>query len=188
MAVAMAGIGPDASGSEEGTVEELELDSLLGSLKSFDRGERIILGHFGTVQTLLSLILGQPVGVKLLDQHEEDGVIVRRVEFAAGDYALGLALSRIPRSKNRAYVIDDIVAGKLGLGQIIAAHKLSTWRKLSDLGKDDSSFWRTYRIVGPRVDLQICETFFRQPFEDMGWVRTGVMAGRGAAREGLRIG
>ncbi len=152
-------------------MEELDLGTLLDTLKEFERGERVILGHFGTVQTLLSLIFGGPVAVKLIDQGHDNGVIVRRAQLAAGREVLCVAVSRISTLHNRAEIIDDIGEGELGLGQIIARHKLSTSRSLVDLGRDQKSFWRTYDINGPDLEIQISETFPRAPFESIGWLR-----------------
>lgn len=152
-------------------MEELDLESLLETLKDFDRGEQVILGHFGTVQTLLSMVFGQPVMVKLIDQHEEEGDIIRRVYLMAGDKLLCYAVSHIPKSRNRDDVIYDIASAQLGLGQIIACHQLPTRRSLTGVGRDREAFWRSYIIEGPEVYIQISETFPKKPFEDIGWIR-----------------
>ena len=152
-------------------MEELDLNNLLETLKDFDRGEQVILGQFGTLQTLLSLVFGQSITVKLVNQHEEEGAIVRQVQLMAGDNLLCCAISRIPKSRNRDSVIHDISSGQLGLGQIIARHQLSTWYSLTGVGRDRCAFWRAYTIDGPEIHIQINETFRREPFEAIGWVR-----------------
>lgn len=155
-------------------MEDLELKNLLETLKDFDRGEQVVLGQFGTLQTLLSLVFGQQVVVRLIDQHEEEGTIIRQVQIMAGDCLLCCAISRIPKSRNRDDVIHDISSGQLGLGQIIARYQLSTWYSLTGVGRDRSAFWRAYTIEGPEVYVQIKETFRREAFEAIGW--TGPVA------------
>ena len=153
-------------------MEELDFKSLLETLRGFDRGERIILGNFGTVQTLLSLIFGQPVMVKLVEQKEEEGVIVRQAQLMAEDKVLCYTVSHIPKFRNRADVIHDICRGQMGLGQVLAYHQLSSWRSLIRVGGDHKLFWRTYNISGPEVYIQIEEIFVREPFEAVGWIRS----------------
>ena len=62
-------------------MEELDFRGLLDHFASqgFQREEQVILGHFGTVQTLLSLIFGDPVNVRLTDQKEKHSEIARSV-------------------------------------------------------------------------------------------------------------
>ena len=153
-------------------MEELDLKSLLKTLKDFDRGEQIILGNFGTVQTLLSLIFSHPVTVKLIYQCEKEEVIIRRVQLMAQDNVLCYAVSHIPKFRNRDGVIRDISNGRMGLGQIIAYHRLSNQRSLIRVGEDDEVFWRTYNIEGPEVYIEITETFVKAPFEAIGWIRS----------------
>jgi chorismate-pyruvate lyase len=153
-------------------LEELDLENLLKTLKNFDRGEQIILGNFGTVQTLLSLIFGHPVTMKLIYQYEKEEVVIRRVQLMVKDNVLCHAVSSIPKLRNRDDVISDISKGQMGLGQIIAHHRLSSRRSLIRVGEDDEFFWRTYNIEGPEVYFQITESFVKEPFEAIGWIRS----------------
>ncbi len=152
-------------------MEELDFNNLLQGFSGFDRGERIILGHFGTVQTLLSLVFNRPVSVRLVDQCEEDGFIIRHTLLTTEEDLLCWAASRIPKSANRQDVIVDIREGRLGLGRIVARHQLVTQRSLKRLGRDEWAFWREYTIEGPDVCVQINETFRRKPFEAAGWTK-----------------
>ena len=153
-------------------MEELDFQSLLDQFRdnAFQRGEQVILGHFGTVQTLLSLIFGKPVNVKLTGQREENGTIMRQVQLCCGDEVTCWANTVIPKELNRKDVLKDIIAGSLGLGQIVFLRQIPNRRNLIEVGRDEVAFWRTYVIEGPRLHLKIHEYFPREPFEKVGWI------------------
>lgn len=153
-------------------MEELDFQGLLDhfNTQGFQKGEQVILGHFGTVQTLLSLIFDLPVNVRDIEMDEKDDVITRSVNLVVGDTAIGRAVSHIPRAKNRQDVLEDITSGRLGLGQIVVVHEIPNRRFLGDVGKDKAAFWRTYTIEGPELFIEIHEHFYRQPLEEVGWI------------------
>lgn len=157
-------------------MEELNFQALLDRFHKdgFTRGEKVILANFGTNQTLLSVIFDQPSRLQLVDQKESEGVINRLVNLIYGDTICCIANTVIPRARNRPDVILDIVAGQLGLGQIVVVHNLPNRRVLLDVGRDRVSFWRTYAIEGKEIYLKIHEHFPRQPFEEVGWIEPGV--------------
>ena len=154
-------------------MEELDFQGLLDHFNShgFQKGEQVILGHFGTVQTILSLIFGCPVNVRDVEMKEEDGVIIRTIKLAAGETIIGHATSRIPEAFNREDVLHDVTTGKLGLGQIIVKHQISNRRILGEVGRDENGFWRNYIIEGPELYIDIHEYFYRKPVEDVGWLK-----------------
>jgi len=154
-------------------MEELDFQGLLDQFNTqgFERGEQVVLGHFGTVQTLLSLIFGEPVRVRLVDQQYRDGDILRTVHLVCGAGAVCHATTRIPLAKNRPDILRDIASGRLGLGQIVAVHQVPSRRDLADVGRSHHAFWRSYTIEGPELRLEIYECFPRQPFEEAGWLR-----------------
>ena len=154
-------------------MEELDFQGLLERFSSqgFERGEQVILGHFGTVQTLLSLVFGEPVKVRMVDQQCRDGEILRTVHLVCGAGAVCHATTRVPLARNRPDILRDIVSGRLGLGQIVAVHQVPSRRDLADIGRSPSAFWRSYTIEGPQLRLEIFECFPRQPFEEAGWLQ-----------------
>lgn len=153
-------------------MEELNIDALLEQFRDqgFERGEKVILGHFGTVQSLLSLIFDTPVRVQLVDQRSQDEEIVRKVTLMAGEVAVCHALSRIPEAKNRRDVIYEIYGGSLGLGQIVVKYMIPSRRSIEVVGRDAAGFWRDYIIAGPSLWIRIHEFFPRKPFEEVGWL------------------
>ena len=160
-------------------MEEIDFQGLLDHFKAkgFQRGEQVILGHFGTVMTLLSLIFEKPVNVRLIEQSEKNDYIMRTVDLVCVNTIVAKAGTRIPKSKNRAEVLFDILEGKLGLGQIVFKHQIPNKRNLLTVGRNRSAFWRTYNIEGPDLFLNIGEFFPRPPFEDIGWLKTEVNRG-----------
>jgi len=156
-------------------MEELDFKGLLDHFtkKGFQRGEQVILGHFGTVQTLLSLIFEEPCNVYDIRMDEKDGEIVRTINLRAGgpdEVVVCEAMSHIPIDRNRFDVVHDITSGKLGLGQIVVVHEIPNHRVLSEVGHDNKAFWRTYVIEGPNLIIEIHEHFPREPFEKVGWI------------------
>jgi len=153
-------------------MEELDFKALLDRFKKdgFTRCEQVVLANFGTNQTLLSIIFGKPCELRLMAQKETEGVINRLVHLVFGDTLGCVADTIIPRDRNRQDIIDNILAGQLGLGQIVVTHNLPCRRKLLSIGRDKESFWRTYAIEGPEVYLEIHEHFPRLPFVAVGWL------------------
>ncbi len=169
-------------------MEETDSKALLGVLidNKFEPGERVLLGHTGTVQTLLSLVFGHPVEVRVRGQQEEKtnfaGAtqpagqaphLLRSVELLAAGQVVCHAVSRIPVGGiNLPEFISDVYAGKLGLGQIINKLRIPHERRVIEVGRDATSFWRSYRIFGANLELQILESFPRTPFVDIGWIKS----------------
>jgi chorismate-pyruvate lyase len=156
----------------EGSVEELDFQALLDVFRSrgFQTGERVILGHFGTVQTLLTLVFNTPVTVRLVHQEHVSGAIRREVKLMAANRVVCEATSHILEERNRPEVLKDIWSGERGLGQIILLHAIPNKHRLITVHHDPNSFSRKYNISGPGLDIDICESFPRQPFVEAGWL------------------
>ena len=154
-------------------MEELDFQGVLDKFgqDGFQKGEQVILGNFGTNQTLLSLIFQKPVNVKNIHLEEVKGVITQDVDLITGEQVIGHATTHIPRDRNSQQVWDAVRAGQLGLGQIVVTYSLPTKRVLVDVGRDDQAFWCTYTIEGADVFLEIYEHYPRPPFEAIGWLR-----------------
>lgn len=167
-------------------MEEIDAGDLLDifALHRFELGERVILGHLGTVQTLLGLIFAAPVSVRVIECHREAAQVTpapsetmveerltRKVELVAGGKVACNASSLIPLgSSNRPDFIRDVEAGEAGLGQLIVKHRIPATRLLHSVGRDPEGFWRHYSITGPGLNLEIREFFPRQPFVEAGWL------------------
>lgn len=154
-------------------MEEIDFQGLLDRFgdDGFQKGEQIVLGNFGTNQTLLTLIFQKPANVQHVRCNEVDDRIIRDVDLVVGFEIVGHATTIIPRARNSDKVWEAVKAGKLGLGQIIVTFSLPSKRVLMDVGHNEEAFWRTYSIEGPDLYFEISEHYPRKPFEAIGWLR-----------------
>ena len=171
----------EVRGMERRFMEDLNLNHLLDSLKPYNLGpmERILIGHSGTVQLLLSLFFNKPVLVKVVRQQQVGDEIEREVNLVIQDTELivGKALSFIPISENSSAVIDLVNGKNYGLGQIASYLKVSTIRALKNVGVTDETIERTYTMTGTsfvhvspvNLKFRITESFPRELYKT--WVR-----------------
>jgi chorismate-pyruvate lyase len=156
-------------------MEEMNFQALLDlfASKGLERGEQVVLGNFGTVQTLLSLIFGAPCNVYDVKIEDGNGEIIRWVHLRAGgpeETVVCAAESHIPLHTNRWDIVKEISKGDLGIGQLISKFQIPNRRKLVDVARDEDNFWRTYTITGPHLDITITEYFPKNPFREAGWI------------------
>ena len=148
--------------------EELDIAALLDRLKTNNLRpiERVVLGHTGTVQLLLSLLLDDPVDIKVLHQSTQDGVLIRETSLVrrSDGEEVAHALSKISMELNAQEVIADALAGQLGIGQIAIKHMIPTERRIVDLEVKRDTLSRTYTMTGPGLSYNITETFPRDLF------------------------
>lgn len=147
--------------------EELQIPEVLERLKPYGDLvpiERVLAAHTGTVQLLLSLWFNEPVDVQLLDQREVHEEIRRRVALVCRHTRREVAMAKtiIPIRRNSQEILEDVRAGKLGLGQIAVARQVRTTRKVTKLGVLDHYLTRTYVMEGDGLHFVIEETFSRK--------------------------
>jgi len=154
-------------------MEELDFKALLERFgkDGYTRGEQVILANYGTNQTLLTLIFGTPCQVKVIVQKDRGDDYIRNVHLICDGEIVCHASTVIPKARNRPDILEDILAKKLGLGQIVVTHSIPNRRTLLDIGHDRTAFWRTYAIEGPDLYLEITERFPMAPFVREGWMR-----------------
>ncbi len=128
--------------------------------------ERLLLAEVGTVEQLLSILVDEPVSIKVLGQKEDSrhNIIERRVNILTANSILMDAESRIRVDVLPEAVIQDIRARRLGIGSIIVKHRLETFRRIVEIGccyskvrdgskdRDASTVYRLYEIVYAGVD------------------------------------
>lgn len=159
------------------STEELHIEKLLRRLSPYDltQWERVLIGHTGTVQLLLSLFFGHPVDAVVQEQREADVAILRRTNLVVSslDIIACRAHSYIPIEQNSGEILQMIKDGKLGLGQIISSLELTTKRQIRDIRVMDDTVERTYEMTGPNYYFQITESFPRGLFRlwDLYWNR-----------------
>ncbi len=125
-------------------MEELDIRKLLDKVKDFNLIERIILSHDGTIQTLLSVLINKEVKVNVVHQEVFDDMIVRFVELVTNDDILALAKSVI--KTNIDEIKNDILLGKLGLGQILKKYKIFYTREFVGVKKYNEMLVRVYKL------------------------------------------
>lgn len=146
-------------------VDVLNIQALLDTMKGHDLSvlERIILAHDGTVQTLLSVILGAPVMVRPIEQTDShDGAsIIRLVDLEAGNLVAARARSVIPKASNSGPILEAVQDMQLGLGQIAFTLQIKTQRDILRIMADQNTCSRQYRMYGNGLDFTIWEHFPR---------------------------
>lgn len=147
-------------------MEELDIPSALKLLKPYDLSpiERVLAGHTGTVQVLLSLWFNEEVVVKVQEQIDNPGGIERKVHLALGisNLVVATATSVIPRSVNMPKVMGDVQEQILGLGQIAVKHQIPTSRRIIELSATDDELRRKYIMEGQGLRYVITENFHRR--------------------------
>lgn len=149
-------------------MEELDIAAFLDRLKPYNLRpiERVVLGHTGTVQLLLSLLIDDPVDVKVLGQTTVDGVLMRDTSLVrrSDGQEVAHATSVIMIERNSKEVVADVQAGQLGIGQIAVKHKIPTERRIVVIEVKPASLGRSYTMEGPGLSYTITETFLRGLF------------------------
>ncbi len=147
-------------------MEELDIPAALRRLEPYrlSRIERVIVAHGGTVQLLLSLYFGAPVGVKLLQQSEMRGEIHRDVSLVltSSGEEVCFARSIIPLASNDPAILDDVRQGKLGLGQIAVKHRILSERWVTRITATSLHLSRKYVITGSGLRFVVTEDFPRR--------------------------
>ncbi|MCS6768375.1 MAG: chorismate pyruvate-lyase family protein [Candidatus Nitrosocaldus sp.] len=99
--------------------------------------ERLLLAEVGTVEQMLSILIDGPVSVDVLRQEEDigEGIIEREVNICShSGEVLMHATSMIDVDALPESVLEDIRARRLGIGSIIAKHRLETFRRIVEVG------------------------------------------------------
>lgn len=139
-------------------LQELEKQSGIKLKKS----HKVLLAEIGTVEQVLSILLDSPVTVEVKRQVVKDYKIEREVVLRADNEDLIHATTEIDVRALPSGVVADVKEGKLGIGTIIAKHKLETFRRIVEVGYDSSSnvVYRVYEILyGAEPKFRIREEF-----------------------------
>ncbi len=126
-------------------LKELEEKSGIKLKKS----HKILLAEIGTVEQVLSILIDSPVTVQVKKQVVKDYRIEREVVLRAKGYDLIRATTEIDVRAMPSAVVADIKEGKLGIGTVLAKHKLETFRRIVEVGYDSTHkmVYRIYEIL-----------------------------------------
>ncbi len=155
-------------------MEPLDIPQLLEKTRDFPPKLRPLMAVFGTLQGALSLLFGEEVTVRLVSQEASKdvgvtpspyGEVTREVELVAGDRVVATATSHIRCTAMVQAFLQDILEGKMGIGQLLTKHGLNCQAALLDCGQGDKGiFWRIYQLQGPGVSISIREYFAREMY------------------------
>ena len=139
-------------------LQELEKQSDIKLKKS----HKILLAEIGTVEQVLSILLDAPVVVEVKKQVVKNYKIEREVVLRVKGKDLVYAITEIDVRALPSGVVADIKEGKLGIGTILAKHKLETFRRVIEVGYDSTRniVYRVYEILyGAEPKFRIREEF-----------------------------
>lgn len=140
-------------------IEELERRSGI----TLETPQKILLAETGTVEQLLSILVGSDIKVKIVEQKERRGVITRNslITTVSGRVLLE-ANSRIITQGLPSEILKLIRSQSKGIGSIIQNTGLETSRRITDIGYDPKSMhvFRKYKILHKKkTAVEIKEVF-----------------------------
>lgn len=112
--------------------------------------QKILLAETGTVEQVLSIIVGSPVKVKVVEQKENAKTITRQsLILDQSGRVLVKARSKVFIRNLPTKIISQIRRQKSGIGTIIASSSFETFRKIVQVGYDPAnrSVFRKYQII-----------------------------------------
>lgn len=158
-------------------MEELDIPGALERLRPYGLGpiERVLAGHTGTVQLLLSLLFNEPVDVVLIGQREIESrhEIQREVSLKLRhrETEVCRAISSIDLERNSQVVLQYIREGRLGLGQIAVTCNVPIKRTINTIDVTEDQISREYTMEGLEpgrlfihLHFEITEMFPREMF------------------------
>ncbi len=151
-------------------MEVLDIPGLLSMLEPHDLNpiERLLVGHTGTNQLHLALWFGDNVNVVLAAQTQDEEMISREVDLVLQETRTVVcnATSKIPLADNSSEVLEDVLAGSLGIGQIAAKYRIPIERTLREVKLNSKWITRTYQMKGTGLLYIVTENFPRLLFQD----------------------
>jgi chorismate-pyruvate lyase len=140
-------------------IEELERRSGI----ILETAQKILLAETGTVEQLLSILVGSDIKVRIVDQKEKRGMITRKslITTDSGRVLLEADSMIITRSLPPT-VVKEIRSQRKGIGSIIQNTGLETSRRITDIGYDPKRMhlFRRYKIMhNKKTAIKIKEVF-----------------------------
>ena len=158
-------------------MEELDIPGAMERLKPYGLRpiERVLAGHTGTVQLLLSLLFGEPIDVvvigqtELAERHEIHREVSLRLRYQ--EIEVCRAVSVIDVQRNSDLILDRVREGQLGLGQIAVKYFMPIRRTINIIEVDKQQISREYTMEGASepeaLHFVITEMFPREVFLDL---------------------
>jgi chorismate-pyruvate lyase len=139
--------------------------------------QKILLAEIGTVEQILSVLVGSKVSVEVTEQEEKTGIIGRKSYITTDSgKILVSARSRIFARNLPPKVVALIRARQMGIGTVIQTCNLETFRRITELGYNPRTkvLYRKYQIRHKnRVAFDIEEDINASKGPDQRRVRIG---------------
>jgi len=127
--------------------------------------QKILLAETGTLEQVLSVLAGESVEVKVVEQKETRGVITRASTVSTNSGRLLVKAQSMIFTRNIPRKVAQLVRARdYGIGSIIQSLELETFRKITEIGYEPHSanLFRKYRItIGGKVGFEIREEFVK---------------------------
>lgn len=108
--------------------------------KRLGRNQKILLAEIGTVEQVLSILVGSPIHVRIRKQRVHgDRMMIEREVLLAREGSKEILIRAVTKIRPKGLpgaVVDDIRSQKLGIGSIISKHRLETFRRIVEVGYD----------------------------------------------------
>ena len=127
--------------------------------------QKILLAEIGTLEQLLSILVNENVDVKVVEQKERRGVILRKSVISTGSGKVLVKAESKIHTRNIPKRVSQLVRERnYGIGSIIQKLEVGTFRKIMAIGYDPKStnLFRKYRImIAKKVGFEIKEEFLK---------------------------
>ena len=144
----------------------------IAMLRPFSPLRRVLLAATGTLQGTLSAYWGSPVTVRLLSQSVDGDRVRREVDLVCEERDL-VVCHAVTTIHVTDHAIETLLReSSLGIGQIVAVLGRRASFSLEDVGEDEHSFWRAYRMWGEGFDYHIHESFDLSHYPDVELIDT----------------
>jgi chorismate-pyruvate lyase len=146
--------------------EIADLESVLRMIDHLPPLWRVLLSTPGTLQGTLAALFRTPVTVKLIDQSIVGPRFDRTVELVRSDRGEAVCYAHTEAEVDSPEIHELLVGGKAGIGQILRMKNIEAVFELHEIGGDDATIERSYRLAGGGSRFEIVERFPRLAFHD----------------------
>ena len=146
-----------------------DLEGKLGI--QFSKAQKLLLLERGTLEGLLTVLQGNPISVRVVNQGFVGRTFVRNVILIDSKTLEELveAESIVFLDRLDVEVANDLREGRLGIGEIMAKHEKESRREFIEVGFDEptNSSYRIYDIfVGENPWFRVKEVFKASLYKD----------------------
>ncbi len=139
--------------------EIVDQQSVLDKIRQFRPLWRLLLATPGTLQGTLSAYFGAPITIEVVSQDIRGGRICRAVNLVCRSRDMVVCRAETEISVENEEIRRMIEDKDIGLGRIIAMLNVPANFELDEVGRQNGTFWRNYRLSGDGFEYAIREEF-----------------------------